>query len=591
MKTAVVCVTLFVACLFLEAATSTHREDQPTSSLRNLLRKDLHSVNGGTTCAACSILVGLVEQLTQIYNISVADAIDKFCNFLPSGFKEACNIIVVDFAPSIIKLLEDKETPDVVCHAIDLCKNQNGQVCHAFPLPNNSMDEIKVRISKARRVAQLAAVESNSKLLHPYYKLSGICDVSIIKPICELIDRFGKEHLPVDDIDKDYFSDLPTFRGSSWRGKDCSDVSPKVYPGRHTVDDAIEDTNCNGIFGTDPDTGRTYESLWCNGSRPMGSILLGDSAGAHFHIPPAWMTSRDLSVEVFKDLFFVLENELDWPMMSSATGYTNSTWPLLISGPVRSSYLKLREINRCNHRDFQSIAVNGARAQAMASELVKGFARHGKLDNPVFLSLALIGNDVCNGHHDMSHMTTPEEFYNSTLTTLRYVDSIVAPGSIVIGVGLVDGRILFNTMHDQIHPIGSLNNDVTYAQIYDYLNCLEVSPCFGWLNSNETWRNLTSERAFQLNDAFEKLVATETFTNFKAYYFDPPIAEVFQRWVKQGGKPKDIIEPVDGFHPSQVGQALNTDVFLEKVEKLGIFPPTNPYNDKIAQKFGDQGGY
>lgn len=591
MKTLAICVTLFVACLFLAAVTSAHKEDKPTSVLQDLLWKDLHSVNGGTTCAACSILVGLVEQLTQIYNISVADAIDKFCNFLPSGFKEGCVMIVKDFAPSIIKLLEAKETPDVVCHGIELCKNQNGQVCHAFPLPNKSMDEIKVRIFKARQVAWQAAVEANTMLLHPYYMLSSICDNILIKPICDLIERFGNEHLPVDDIDKDYFSDLPTFRGSSWRGKDCNDMSPKVYPGRYTVDDAIEDTNCNGIFGTDPVTGRTYESLWCNGSQPMGTILLGDSAGAHFHIPPAWMTSKELSVEVFKDLFFVLENELDWPMMSSATGYTNSTWPLLISGPVRSSYLKMREINRCNHRDFQSIAVNGARAGAMATQLVKGFARHGKLDNPVFLSLALIGNDVCNGHHDMSHMTTPGDFYNSTLTTLRYVDSIVAPGSIVIGVGLVDGRVLFNTMHDKIHPIGSLNNDVTYAQIYDYLNCLEVSPCFGWLNSNETWRNLTSERAFQLNDAFKKLVAMETFTNFKAYYFDPPIAEVFQRWVKQGGKPEDIIEPVDGFHPSQVGQALNTDVLMEKVEKLGILPPTNPYNDKIAQKFGDQGGY
>ncbi len=357
------------------------------------------------------------------------------------------------------------------------------------------------------------------------------------------------------------------------------------------MDDVIEDTNCNGILGRDPVTGDTYESLWCKDSQPMGTVLLGDSAGAHFHIPPAWMTSKEMSEAVFKDLFFILENELDWPMMSGATGYMNSTWPAAITGPVDSTYLRLKEINRCNHRDYQSIAVNGARASAMAKELVKGFARDGKTDKPVFLSLALIGNDVCNGHHDISHMTTPEEFYNSTLETLRYVDSIVASGSVVIGVGLVDGRVLYNTLHDQIHPIGSYRNDVTYAQMYDYLNCLEISPCFGWLNSNETWRNLTTERAVQLNDAFKSLVAKETFNNFNIHYMDAAITEVFKRWVDQGGKPSELLEPVDGFHPSQIAQAITTAVTFEMLEKIGVLPPTNPYNDEIVKKFGDQEGY
>ncbi len=361
--------------------------------------------------------------------------------------------------------------------------------------------------------------------------------------------------------------------------------------GRYSVDDAIEDTNCNGIAGRDPNTGETYESLWCKDSESMGTVILGDSAAAHFHIPPQWFTSKEMSVEAFKNLFFAIENELDWPMLSSATGYKNSTWPASITGPVDSMYLRLREINRCNHRDYQSISVNGARASAMAHELVKGFARRGMTDKPVFLTLALIGNDVCNGHHGISHMTTPEEFYNSTLETLRYVDSIVAPGSVVIGVGLVDGRVLFDTLHNQIHPVGSYRNDVTYAQMYDYLNCLEISPCFGWLNSNETWRNRTTERAFQLNDAFKSLVAKESFKNFKAYYMEPAIKEMFRRWIAGGGNASELIEPVDGFHPSQIGQAITTAVSFEVLAKMGVLPPTNPFNDEIAKKFGDQGDY
>lgn len=32
------------------------------------------------------------------------------------------------------------------------------------------------------------------------------------------------------------------------------------------------------------------------GSQPRGIILLGDSAGAHFHIPPEWLTASQMSV-------------------------------------------------------------------------------------------------------------------------------------------------------------------------------------------------------------------------------------------------------------------------------------------------------
>ena len=85
----------------------------------------------------------------------------------------------------------------------------------------------------------------------------------------------------------------------------------------------------------------------------------------------------------------------------------NSTWPSSITGPVDSTYLCLRDLNLCNHRDFQNIAVNGARASSMADQIVKGFSRHGMKDNPVFLTLALVGNDVCDGYPDMDHMTSP----------------------------------------------------------------------------------------------------------------------------------------------------------------------------------------
>lgn len=474
-----------------------------------------------------------------------------------------------------------------------------------------------------------------------------LCKIPTFKPICDMIARFANNHMPLEDVDSDGFSDLRTFRGTSWRGKDCNDLDGRVYPGRRTTGDALIDTNCNGIYGTDPRTGQTYEELFCSGTQQMGAVILGDSAGAHFHIPPEWVTARNLSVEAFQHLLFIAENELDWPMLSSATGYMNSTWREA-AGPVDSTYLRLRSINRCNHRDYQNIAVNGARSQSMNRTIVGGFRRHPTLDNPVFLVLALVGNDVCSGHHDIDHMTKPYEMFANTLDTLRKVDAIVPRGSHVLLMGLVDGRVLYDNLHNRIHPIGLTRNDVNYAQFYDYMNCLYVSPCFGWMNSNATWRNATSERAFALNRVLRDLAKNTTFKNFDVYYFDPPLEQAFAEWRKQGGEPWQLIEPVVRVrwprrrgpcascdtgrrgrtvsircaclpaarsrrlrHPravqltraapcaarrraqNQFGNWLTTRVSWENIYATvpHIVPAVNPHNAAIEQLFGDQGGY
>jgi acyloxyacyl hydrolase len=64
-------------------------------------------------------------------------------------------------------------------------------------------------------------------------------------------------------------------------------------------------------------------------------------------------------------------------------------------------------------------------------------------------------------------------------------------------------------------------------------------------------------------------------------------------WTKKGGQTWQLLEPVDGFHSNQYGQALTTAVVWEEAEKLkpGVFGSQNPNNDKIEQLFGDQGAY
>lgn len=560
------------------------KEGHPFSPI--MLGNAKYGMNGGTTCAGCSIVVGLVEQLTVIYNASVSEAVEMFCSFLPAGFRIACDALVQEYGPAVIKLLEAKETPDVVCYGIGLCKKETKEICHLFPLPKaySKPKVLDLVINTAMRHAK--AVRGRG------FTFPDLCKLPLVDEICKIIDRFGDDHIPIDDVDGDYFSDLQTFRGTSWRGKDCVDLDAEVHPGRYSTDDAIVDSNCNGVYGVEPASGMTYESLWCKGTKQMGTVVLGDSVGAHFHIPPQYLTSRDLSVDVFKDVFFILENEFDWPMLSATTAYTNITWKD-ISGPVDSLYEIFRHINRCNHRDYQNIAVNGARSSSMADNIVKSFARNADLDNPVFILLELVGNDVCNHYHDTSHMTTPEEFASNILKTLQYLDTKVPPGSVLFAVGLARGTVLYDSLYNRTHPIGSLRNDVTYANMYDYFNCLYVSPCFGWMNTNATWRNITQKRADELSATLKEIIGKFSFKNFEAHYLDAPIDEVFAVWEERGGKPWQLIEPVDGFHPNQQANALTAEVTWGIIQKNfpEVLPPTNPHNDAIIKRFGDQGGY
>lgn len=207
--------------------------------------------------------------------------------------------------------------------------------------------------------------------------------------------------------------------------------------------------------------------------------------------------------------------------------YLTYRWPME-RGHGDSIYLKLWERNHCNHRDYQNLAKNGADSFEANSRLIKSMARDQKLDQPALVFYSLVGNDVCQARPDLSHLTTPEEMHRNVLETLQSLDKHLPNGSHVILIGLVDGRILYDSLHNRVHPIGSLRNDVTYEQFYDFMNCLQVSPCFGWMNSNETIRNKTSERAAQLSAALKNVAETTKYENFDVYYFDCPLEEVLR---------------------------------------------------------------
>ncbi|CAF1510570.1 unnamed protein product [Rotaria magnacalcarata] len=541
-------------------------------------------VNGGVDCASCTIVVGVIEHLSILYNETIVTSLERFCNYLPSDIKTYCKVAVDYLGPIIVEGFLKNETPDIICHSITLCRDDPGQP--------------ECRLFSSKSLSNLSHSQRGANLRQRYPWLPSLltskaCDLPGIKEICKIFEEVFNNHMPLVDIDGDRFGTEESFRGSAWRGKDCDDFSSKIRPGaRSVMGDYAIDHNCNGIYGMDSSTNKPWEEEFCNDTQRLGIAVLGDSVSAHFHIPEQWLDARQLSVGVFEHLVYIIGNELDWPQLSGTTGHINNTWPN-IEGSTRSLFARLFELDHCNHRDYQNIAVNGANSKSIL-DIAKTLTRDQQNDVPLLVIYSLVGNDVCNGHNDtIAHMTTYEEMYNRTLTGLAYLDTVLPIGSHVLTTGLANGSILYDLLHDRVHPLGRVGPPITYSKVYSYLECLEISPCNGWLSSNDTLRAFTSERAVNLSIAVHDATNTYSPKNFDSGYLDFPFDQAIQEWISQGGEPWQLIESVDGFHISQYGHAITSDVIWSWLQsnKPHWLPPANPHNADIERVFKDQGGY
>lgn len=90
-------------------------------------------------------------------------------------------------------------------------------------------------------------------------------------------------------------------------------------------------------------------------------------------------------------------------------------------------------------------------------------------------------------------MTTPEELRRNVLSVLEFMDTVLPEGSHVLIIGLVDANFIYPAMHDRVHPLGRLHNDITYADLYEWFSCMQIGPCNGWMTPNETMRAITSK--------------------------------------------------------------------------------------------------
>ncbi|XP_053323687.1 acyloxyacyl hydrolase [Spea bombifrons] len=555
-----------------------HEHLDQNQNLESRLRKS-------STCIGCVLLVSITEQLAQVHNSSIQEAMVLLCSYLPSepNLSGICALLIELFGSDLIKLLNYKLNGDIVCHALKLCNNVPGEpICHLYQTPKGGLKRAFKEAEKI--VMQSNTVMKNADVISDVFLK--LCSLPILRSICETMES----SVPLEDFDHDNFSFFPTLRGYHWRGRDCNDMDKSVYPGKRPKDwDALEDSNCNGIWGFDPEDGIPYEKKFCDGTDAKGIIIIGDSAAAHFHIPMQWLSAINMSKETFADLPLALSNELDWPQFSLYTGFQNAT----IGGWTKSLYLQLRKWNRCNHRDYQNIARNGGSSHNVY-QYVESLARNQELDKPVVVFYAMVGNDVCNSNQDtLKYMTTPQEMKSNVLTTLEYLDSRLPNGSHVVLVQLADGRFLWDSIHDRYHPIGQLNKNVKYKHVYNFLSCLKINPCEGWMTENETLRNLTTERADQLSSVLSEIASSYKFKHFKVFYFDNLYQKVTVEWSKLGREPWELIEPVDGFHPSQIASAVGAEIIWKEalLKWPELFGKENAHNKEITAKFADQGGH
>ena len=302
-----------------------------------------HGVNGGTDCATCTIAASIMKQDGEL---------SRICKSGKEG--EACRIMLK--AIEDVLKVEKEASPDGVCQVLGICTKEKGDFCRLYPKP-------KVEISSTK----FTNIKIQSK---------GWCNSTIFKPVCDAFSNFGNNHTPLEDLDHDGYSTIETFRGTSWKGKDCDEEFASVHPG------AVSANNCNGINVDYFD--------YCPDSSPRrGFAALGDSATAHFHLPACFFTPDNLNFSLAE---FAAENEFDWPQYSWGTAFKNITDAMhpTIAGPTDSIYMRLKELNRCNHRDYQNVGVNGARSTSMQKITETAFVRDAGAP-PMLMTLALIG--------------------------------------------------------------------------------------------------------------------------------------------------------------------------------------------------------
>lgn len=203
----------------------------------------------------------------------------------------------------------------------------------------------------------------------------------------------------------------------------------------------------------------------------------------------------------------------------------------LPSGTIKTDSLYLRYLhrNRCAHRQFQNIGHNGQRI--IDDGLMETMSIDPKNSMPAFVIMSHMGNDHCK-----TEMTPTDVWKNALLAKLTKLSTMLPKGSHVLVSGVFDYDMHWPMLHNRTHPLG-----VSYARVFNYLNCLSISPCPMLMNPDPAVRQRGVAQGHAYNDAVRELLVSHG----NAFSFDWdftifPLAEVLDIYKSLGGSDEAV---------------------------------------------------
>ena len=109
-------------------------------------------------------------------------------------------------------------------------------------------------------------------------------------------------------------------------------------------------------------------------------------------------------------------------------------------------------------------------------------------------------------------------------------------------------------------------------------------------------REASSKRAREQTKALKRLLKDypdSVWNNIQNLFYEFDMVKIGEKWLNNGGKAiSDVIDPTDGFHPSQAGMSLQAEYMWELLlkGKEHIIGKRNPWNDEIKIKFIQKDG-
>lgn len=504
-----------------------------------------------TNCLLCTAIVAIADNAVYYREQEFVKEATTFCALLSGEAETICSFLVGTFGADILTLITSKVTASTVCPKLGLCSAQ----C-ILPPP----------IRDAHTAAAAAADTREDDPLFAVMLAGAVLRLSSVSRSASFSSSSTSKYDANPDLDGDGFGPFHSYRGADWRGRDCNDLVKAVRPGlAEDFKSPFVDNDCNGVFGWSAEK-------YCGSSEARYVVAFGDSASSAFNLPANWTR-----LEGMGNLLRSVVDEMDNPQLSYITGWETSQ--------AVSLYSHIRSRNLCNHRQYANVGWNGAEMENLVQqvELLQLSAGPSK---PLLATVAYIGNDVCAD--TLEEMTTVVEYEAQLLAGLRLLDSVAAPNSKVLLLGLVDGSILYNVSQHLNHPLGG-----TVPQFYDFLSCTGSNPCRNYLTSNATQRALASQRAAELSLVLEQQASTLRLQNLELAYMPFPLEKALAYLAAHKIPAEDLIGHVDFFHPSMFGQTLIGRFVVEFLQEnyAGWLGPENGYNAEIVKYFGNQGGY